>query len=75
MKYERIRYPDGQISAKLTDLDPPYQVIERINSYEDLIFIKAIADAMSYSQRPLNHSSVRSTNLGTRTRWFITNSL
>jgi len=55
MKYERIRYPDGQISAKLTDLNPPYQVTERINSYEDLIFIKAIADAMSYMQRPLNH--------------------
>lgn len=55
MKYERIRYPDGQISAKLTNLDPPYQVTERINSYEDLIFVKAIADAMSYMQLPLNH--------------------
>lgn len=46
MKYTRIRYPDGQISVKVTDTKPPYRIEERVNSYEDLFFIKSISDVM-----------------------------
>lgn len=48
-QFERIKYPDGQISAKFV---PPLQgedaflIKERINSYEDLFYIRAIADAL-----------------------------
>lgn len=46
MWYERIKYPDGQISAKLVPNEHALvQIRERINSYEDLIFVKSIADA------------------------------
>ncbi len=54
MKFERIKYPDGQISAKCTkhtlvpDSLPfvPFQlpIVERINSYEDLMYVRSIAD-------------------------------
>lgn len=47
MEYEKIKYPDGQISVKITDYDNPY-IKERINSYEDLIFVKSIAEAYHY---------------------------
>lgn len=50
-RFKRIKYPDGQISAKY---DPPTHPIylpnlprpisERINSYEDLFYIRSIAD-------------------------------
>lgn len=41
--FERIKYPDGQISVKW---DGPAYVTEkhRINSYEDLIFVKSLAE-------------------------------
>lgn len=46
MQYERIIYPDGQISAKLiSDSLDFVEIRERINSYEDLIFVRSIADA------------------------------
>src|SRR5688572_26435714 len=43
-RFERIRYPDGQISAKF--VPPLYQVRikERINSYEDLMYVRSIAE-------------------------------
>lgn len=48
MRYERIKYPDSQISVKITDYSNPH-IVERINSYEDLMFVKSIADAYHYS--------------------------
>lgn len=46
-KFERIRYPDGQISAKWKEGfitgDP---ITERINSYEDLFYVRSMADAV-----------------------------
>lgn len=51
MKYERIKYPDGQISAKITDWgieDSLIVITERINSYEDLFFIMSLAEIMQY---------------------------
>jgi ribose-phosphate pyrophosphokinase len=47
MKYERIKYPDGQISAKITDLKNP-EIFERINSYEDLMFVVLLAEAVKH---------------------------
>ncbi len=45
MSYEKIKYPDGQISAKVTELDQSKTVFitERINNYEDLIFVLSLA--------------------------------
>lgn len=47
-RFERIRYPDGQISAKFIETWPPVEYIikERINSYEDLFYVRSIADCM-----------------------------
>lgn len=47
--YEKIIYPDGQLSAKLKssprfDVPSGGVVKERINSYSDLIFLRSIAD-------------------------------
>lgn len=55
MRYERLRYPDGQISVKITDYSNPH-IVERINSYEDLMFVKSIAEAYHYSvfEQPLS---------------------
>lgn len=55
--FERIKYPDGQISAKWIpgkyDDNPlvrkNYTIKERINSYEDLFYICAIADVLRYN--------------------------
>lgn len=46
MNFERIRYPDGQISTKFTGYssDMDYTIKQRINSYEDLDFLRACAD-------------------------------
>jgi len=47
--FERINYPDGQVSAvwKQQPVEDRYQVIaERINSYSDLMYVRAIADAV-----------------------------
>jgi len=56
--FERIRYPDGQISAKWVigqyDNNPlarrksDFILRERINSYEDLFFVRACADVLHY---------------------------
>jgi ribose-phosphate pyrophosphokinase len=48
MKYERVKYPDGQISAKVVNFDGPAQIRERIISYEDLIYVKSICDVLEY---------------------------
>lgn len=50
MKYEKIKYPDGQISVVINHYGDG-QIVERINSYEDLIFIKSISDAFHASGR------------------------
>lgn len=52
LKFERIKYPDGQISAKYEGSQPMYQmgnmvIKERINSYEDLFFVRSIADIIN----------------------------
>ena len=56
--FERIRYPDGQIGAKYigpTQLtlgrDPTserFTIQERINSYEDLFYIRSIAEVLDH---------------------------
>lgn len=48
MNYQKIKYPDGQISVKVNADLINYELLlinERINSYEDLFFIKSISDA------------------------------
>jgi ribose-phosphate pyrophosphokinase len=47
MKYTRIKYPDGQISCKIEELTMVQfdTITERVNNYEDLIFLKSIVDA------------------------------
>ncbi len=47
MYYKKIKYPDGQIGVELQHLSPPEIIGERINSYEDLFYIKAIVEAYS----------------------------
>jgi len=47
MKYEKINYPDGQIGVKILDIASPFIIQERINSYEDLFFIKSIVEALN----------------------------
>jgi ribose-phosphate pyrophosphokinase len=46
-KFKRVRYPDGQVSAIIQDWDhsPTQHIKERMNSYEDLMFIVGCADA------------------------------
>ncbi len=59
-KFQKIIYPDGQISAKWVrgkyDTNSlavrPVTVRERINSYTDLFYIRAIADVIHESQAP-----------------------
>ena len=48
MEYERLRYPDGGIYAKITDFSNPL-ITERINTYEDLFFIKSLKDICDYN--------------------------
>lgn len=51
-KFERIRYPDGQIGAKYSPFikdDRNVRVAERINSYEDLFYVAAIADVIKHN--------------------------
>lgn len=48
MKYTRERYPDGGIYAKVSDFSDPI-ITERINSYEDLFFIKSLKDVCDYN--------------------------
>jgi ribose-phosphate pyrophosphokinase len=47
--FERIRYPDGQISVKWQReyVEPVFQHLkQRINSYEDLFFLRSVADVI-----------------------------
>lgn len=52
--FEKIRFPDGQISTKWNPKDPdepmPTLVSQRINSYEDLFFVRGIADILKKSK-------------------------
>lgn len=48
MKYNRIKYPDGGIYANVTDFSDPI-IVERINTYEDLFFIKSIKEACDFN--------------------------
>lgn len=48
MQYERIKYPDGGVYAKVTDFSNPV-IVERINSYEDLFFVKSIKEACDFN--------------------------
>jgi ribose-phosphate pyrophosphokinase len=43
MKYRRIKYPDGGMYAVIDDFSDPV-ITERINTYEDLFFIKSLKD-------------------------------
>jgi ribose-phosphate pyrophosphokinase len=51
-KFERIRYPDGQIGAVWKGENPPPAdnrwLMIRINSYEDLFYVRAIAEVLDY---------------------------
>ena len=48
MIYERIKYPDGGVYAKVTDFRNPV-ITERINTYEDLFFIKSLKEVCDYN--------------------------
>lgn len=48
--FSRIKYPDGQISAKSENVSEFFtEVRERINSYEDLFYVRSIADVIELS--------------------------
>lgn len=49
MKYTRNRYPDGGIYATITNFSEPL-IIERINTYEDLFFIKSLKDVCDHNE-------------------------
>jgi len=55
MNYKRIKYPDGQIGAEIVNITHPYIINERINSYEDLFFIKSICDALDFANVKNRH--------------------
>lgn len=49
--FQKTKYPDGQVSAEFKGWDTdsevdPYLIKERINSYEDLFYVRAMADAV-----------------------------
>ena len=48
MIYTRHRYPDGTVYAEITDFREPV-ITERINTYEDLFFIKSLKDICDYN--------------------------
>jgi len=48
MQYQRIKYPDGGVYAVVTDFSNPV-ITERINTYEDLFFIKSLKEACDYN--------------------------
>ena len=50
MQYIKIKYPDNQISVSITNKEWPYTIKERINSYEDLMFVLSIAEALQHNQ-------------------------
>lgn len=52
MKYERLKYPDGGIYARVIDfgdLTRPVTIRERINNYEDLFFIKSLKEVCDHN--------------------------
>ena len=55
-QFERIKYPDGQIGAKFSGIiasSTDFNMIkERINSYEDLFYVRSIADIIKYQWDP-----------------------
>lgn len=46
MKFEKIKYPDGQISVKLLPKDITHSFTHRISTYEDLMVLLAVADVL-----------------------------
>jgi ribose-phosphate pyrophosphokinase len=48
MQYTRGKYPDGGVYAQVTDFSNPV-ITERINSYEDLFFVKSLKEACDYN--------------------------
>jgi len=48
MVYKRHRYPDGTVYAEITDFRDPV-ITERINTYEDLFFIKSLKDICDFN--------------------------
>ncbi len=55
MKFEKIVYPDGQVSAKVVDAtsNPEMHDIRmRLNSYEDLFYAASIKEALDYMGIP-----------------------
>lgn len=49
MKYEKIKYPDGQISAKITHFYEPCYIEMSILSYEDLFYLRSLAEVLRYN--------------------------
>lgn len=48
--FERIKYPDGQIGAREVGSFDSITLKQRINSYEDLFYVRAIADILQNNQ-------------------------
>lgn len=49
MKYERYKYPDGSIYAEIDDFSNPI-ITEKINSYEDLFFVKSLKEICDFNK-------------------------
>lgn len=49
MIYHRKRYPDGGVYAEVEDFSNPV-IIERINSYEDLFFLKSLKEVCDFNR-------------------------
>lgn len=47
-QYEKTVYPDGQLNVKMSTNRQHLHIQERIASYEDLFYVKSIADAARY---------------------------
>lgn len=48
MIYKKLKYPDGGIYAQIDDFTNPV-ITERINTYEDLFFIKSLKEACDHN--------------------------
>ena len=49
MIYRRIKYPDGGIYAEIDDFTDPI-IKEKINSYEDLFFVKSLKEICDHNK-------------------------
>ena len=49
MQYTRKKYPDGGVYAEVQDFSNPI-IRERINTYEDLFFLKSLKNACDYNK-------------------------